>query len=329
MYTANRPPGQEAFSPVQLCGSGPHDIGSAERAHAQAAAVVTYMYVDTPELIEDLLHRKASQHGSETLVPLDAENNGKLLLPVRVGEETIIPGLLETGRKDMHHEPADELTAGKGDILEGRIVLIAFRHKGDEVSINRLHPGVSDGDTVGITPQIFNGIAEAGLPDIRAPGGIVKPVFQGSPGGWVCQGGTGGGEGKLPAFIKGVQGGKKLPPELRGKDFSWNKEAIAAGLQLPVRGEATPGDDAVDMGMEVQLLPPGMEDLDDAWGGAQELPVCGELQEGLCGAFVEEGVQKGLVGVNQCVQLYRDGEDHMEIRGIDDLGLACIHPQLL
>ena len=106
----------------------------------------------------------------------------------------------------MHHEPADELTAGKGDILEGRIVLIVFRHKGDEVSIDRLHPGVGDGDTVGITPQIFNGIAEAieGLPDVGAPGDSVKPVPEGSPGGWVCQGGTGRGEGKLPAFIKGV-----------------------------------------------------------------------------------------------------------------------------
>jgi len=107
---ANRPPGPEAFSIVQLCSSGPHDKGSAERAHAQAAAVVTYMYVDTPELIEDRIHRKASQHGFKTLVPLDAEDNGKLLLPVTVGEETIIPDFLETGRKDMHHEPADELT---------------------------------------------------------------------------------------------------------------------------------------------------------------------------------------------------------------------------
>ena len=85
----------------------------------------------------------------------------------------------------------------------------------------------------------------------------------------------------------------------------------------------------MDMGMEVQLLSPGMEDLDDAGGGPQELPVRGELQEGLCGASVEEGVQKGLVGVDQCVQLCRDGEDHMEIRCINDLGLARINPQLL
>jgi len=57
-----------------------------------------------------------------------------------------------------------------------------------------------------ITAEIFNGIAEAieGLPDVGAPGDSVKPVPEGSPGGWVCQGGTGRGEGKLPAFIKGV-----------------------------------------------------------------------------------------------------------------------------
>lgn len=186
---ANRPPGPEAFSIVQLYSSVPHDIGSAERAHAQAAAVGAYMQVDTPELIEDLIHRKASQHGFKTLVPLDAENDGKFFLPVTVGEETIIPDLLETGRKDMHHKPTNELTAGKGDLLQGRVISVVFRHKGNEIPINRLHPGVSDGDTVRITPQIFNGIAEAieGLPDVGAPGGIVKPVPEGSPGGGVCQ----------------------------------------------------------------------------------------------------------------------------------------------
>ncbi len=31
---------QEVASPVQLCGSGPHDMGSAERSHAQASAAL-------------------------------------------------------------------------------------------------------------------------------------------------------------------------------------------------------------------------------------------------------------------------------------------------
>ena len=87
---ANRPPGPEAFSIVQLCSSGPHDKGSAERAHAQAAAVVTYMYVDTPELIEDLIHRKASQHGFKTLVPLRTFS-GSAGIPMVLTDSSCIP----------------------------------------------------------------------------------------------------------------------------------------------------------------------------------------------------------------------------------------------
>lgn len=181
---ANRPPGPEAFSIVQLCSSGPHDKGSAERAHAQAAAVVTYMYVDTPELIEDLIHRKASQHGFKTLVPLDAEDDSKPLFAETVGKEAVIADLLESGREDVHHEPADELTAGKGHLFEGRIVPVVLCPKSDGVRRDRLHPGVGDGDAVGIAPQVLDGIAEAvkGLPDVWAPGSIVEPVPQGGPG---------------------------------------------------------------------------------------------------------------------------------------------------
>lgn len=44
---------------------------------------------------------------------------------------------------------------------------------------------------------------------------------------------------------------------------------------------------------------------------------------------MEEGVQEGLVCIDQGVKLCRDGEDHMEIGGADDLGLAGVYPQLL
>ena len=59
--------------------------------------------------------------------------------------------------------------------------------------------------------------------------------------------------------------------------------------------------------MEVELLPPGMEYLDDAGCGPQKLPVCRKLQESLSGALMEEGIQKGLVGIDQRVELGRYG----------------------
>ena len=324
---ASRP---EAASPIQLGVSALKDIRPAQGPHAQAPTSSADVHIDTPEAVEDLVHGEAGQHGLKTLVPLDAEDDSKPLFAETVGKEAVIADLLESGREDVHHEPADELTAGKGHLFEGRIVPVVLCPKSDGVRRDRLHPGVGDGDAVGIAPQVLDGIAEAvkGLPDVWAPGSIVEPVPQGGPGSGGHQGGAGSRERKLPAFMKGVEGGKELSPELSGKDPGGDEEAAATGPKLPVPGEPAAGDDAVDVGMEVELLPPGMEDLDDARGGTQEPPVSGELQQGLCGAPVEEGVEECLVCIDQGVKLCGDGEDHMEIGGINDLRLAGVDPEL-
>ena len=177
--TANKPPVREAVKHIQLKVSVPEHVGLPQEPQAEAAAGSADMYVTPPYFIDDLVHGKASQHGAKTLVPLYAEDGGKVLFPAAVVQETIITDLLEAGREYMHHEPADEFTAGKGDLLQGRIVFVVFCHKGNGTSTNRLYPGVGDGNAVCITPQIFNGIAETikGLPDVRAPGGIIKPVL--------------------------------------------------------------------------------------------------------------------------------------------------------
>ena len=179
LTTANKPPVREAVKRIQLKVSVPEHMGLPQGPHAEAAAGSADMYVTAPYFIDDLVHGKSGQHGAKTLAPLYAEDGGKVLFPAAVVQETIITDLLEAGREYMHHEPADEFTAGKGDLLQGRIVFVVFCHKGNRTSTNRLYPGVGDGNAVCVTPQIFNGIAETvkGLPDIRAPGGIVEPVL--------------------------------------------------------------------------------------------------------------------------------------------------------
>lgn len=136
------------------------------------------MHIDTPEAVEDLVNGEARQHGFKTLVSLDAEDDGKPLFPETVGKEAVIADLLKSGGEDMHHEPADELAAGKRHLFPGRIIPVVLCHKSDRVSSDRLHPGVGDGDAVGIAPQVLDGVAEAvkGLPDVGAPGSIVEPV---------------------------------------------------------------------------------------------------------------------------------------------------------
>ena len=137
--TANKPPVREAVKHIQLKVSVPEHVGLPQEPHAEAAAGSADMYVTPPYFIDDLVHGKASQHGAKTLVPLYAEDGGKVLFPAAVVQETIITDLLEAGREYMHHEPADEFTAGKGDLLQGRIVFVVFCHKGNGTSTNRLY----------------------------------------------------------------------------------------------------------------------------------------------------------------------------------------------
>jgi len=83
------------------------------------------------------------------------------------------------------------------------------------------------------------------------------------------------------------------------------------------------------MHMVVQLLVPGMEDLDDAGLGTEILLVRGQLQERFGTASMEEAVKKVLVAVNERVQFMGKGEDHMEIGGVNHLGPAPVHPDFL
>ena len=310
--------------------SFPGHVRPAQGTHAQAPTGRAYMDVISPDLIENLVHGEPGQHGLEPLVPLQAEDEFQVVFPVTVVEEAVITDLLEAGREHMHHEAPDEFQTGKGHLNGGGIIPAVLRGKGDGIPGDRLYPGIGDGDAVGIAPKVLNGIAEAieGLPDVRAPGGTAKGIPEHSPGGRILQGSAGIRERELPGTVKGVQGGKELPFELCSEHPGRDKEMVSCHLKPAVFGKAAPGDDAVDVGVEVELLPPGMEYLDDAGYSAQELPVSGQLQQGLRGAPVEEGAEEGLVCIDRRVQLCRNCKHYMEIRRIDDLCPPRIDPDL-
>lgn len=93
----------------------------------------------------------------------------------------------------------------------------------------------------------------------------------------------------------------------------------AAFLQLQILSEPSPGDNAVDMGMEIQFLPPGVQDLYDTGSGAEESRILSAFQQSMCRTGVHQRIEKLLVGIDQRIQLSGDGKDYMEIRGINDL----------
>lgn len=93
-----------------------------------------------------------------------------------------------------------------------------------------------------------------------------------------------------------------------------------------VRSQAAAGNDAVHMDVVIQLLIPGMEDLDDAGRSTKELFIGREFQKSFGTAFMEEAVKELLVTTEKGIQFMGQGKDNMEVRGIDDFGTALIHP---
>lgn len=83
------------------------------------------------------------------------------------------------------------------------------------------------------------------------------------------------------------------------------------------------------MGMEGKIAPPGMENAHES-DVRTEMPfVPCHLEQGVRTAAVEKIVQNLPVGKDERIKLRRDGEDCMEIRGIDHIGLPRINPFFL
>ena len=96
-----------------------------------------------------------------------------------------------------------------------------------------------------------------------------------------------------------------------------------------VRSQAAAGNDAVHMHMVTEFLIPGMEHLDDPGSCAEILSAGGKLQQCLGAAPVQEAIEELLVAEDQGVQFMGEREYHMEVRCINDLCPALIHPELL
>jgi len=80
--------------------------------------------------------------------------------------------------------------------------------------------------------------------------------------------------------------------------------------------------------MIVQRLPPSVEDLNDAGGGAEELLVCGKVEQGIGDDPVKKRIKQGLVRVKDVVEFKRDSKNHMEIGSVYDLRAAVVNPNL-
>jgi hypothetical protein len=123
------------------------------------------------------------------------------------------------------------------------------------------------------------------------------------------------------------EAGEEEPAEQTPQRFDRQKEGRpASDPSLAVWREAAAGNDAMNMRVVGERLAPGMKHGEQAGLGAQTPWIGGERHDGLCRASHQEGIDHGLVLKRDRRRARRQGEDDMEVRHGEKLGLAGGEP---
>jgi hypothetical protein len=188
---------------------------------------------------------------------------------------------------------------------------------------------VGDGDAVGIATEIAQRVfrsAEGRL-------GIDDPVV-------TEQRSEPGGEGsrfrkwrevtverELVVEEGGLQAGDELATKDAAEHLDRQEERMAGRDPVGVVGsEAARGGHAVDVGMMLEPLVPGMEHAEEADLRAEVAGIASDLQQG-CGTGLEEQVvDDALVLEREWSEFPWQGEDEVHIAGGQQLPFACLEP---
>src|ERR1035437_2793096 len=113
--------------------------------------------------------------------------------------------------------------------------------------------------------------------------------------------------------------------EASAEDFDGQQKFTAASdPPVMVWGQAAAGNDAVQVGMEVQVLPPGMEHGEEPGFHPQALRVAGNGEQGFGDGAEEHVVDDLLIVEGDGGDLLGVSEDHVKVIGGQQLGGALL-----
>ena len=93
-----------------------------------------------------------------------------------------------------------------------------------------------------------------------------------------------------------------------------------------IRSETAGGNHAVDMGMMLQSLIPGMEHAEEADLGTEVAGIAGDLQQGLSAGVKQQVVDQPFVLQCERSQFPRQGEDDVHVAGGQQLPFPRLEP---
>ena len=198
-----------------------------------------------------------------------------------VGEESEVSDTHQTAGQNVQQEAAQELMCGNGHELLLAAVGMVSPAEGDAIALKGHEAMVGDGDAVGIASQVVEnmfGAAEGRLgvndPGLLAefPEEVVERVRRGELLKRAME---------LEAVL--LEKFTKLVAELLAEDFAecLDGQEEAARRVDPsgaIGNKAASGNDVVDMGMMLEVLPPGMEHAEEPYVRAEALGVAGKFE---------------------------------------------------
>lgn len=246
--------------------SGWWNIASSNPPHRGGTTVGTQTNVEIPDGFYELCYRKSGVTLFKTLPVLKLKNDFEILCFHPVIQKAVIAYFLKTTGEYMHQITPDEFRVVQGNLTFWLPRLFPSGSKGNLILCNGKNPVVGDGDSVGITSQILDGIAKPmkGFLDIGAPVLFIKMVLPFLPVIRIPQLFTGRRKNKGAAFVKGREKGHIFTFELIPQDRHRDKKFTGGFPDFPIPCKASAGNNAVHMDMITKLLVPRMEDLDDS-----------------------------------------------------------------
>src|SRR5271170_907731 len=128
-------------------------------------------------------------------------------------------------------------------------------------------------------------------------------------------------------MIDGLESGDKLAAEDTTEHLGGKEEGAARGDPAGmIRSETAGGNHAVDMGMMLQSLVPGMEHAEETDLGSQVAGIASDLQQGCSTGVEQQVVDQPFILQCEGSQFPRQGEDDVHVAGGQQLPFPRLEP---
>ena len=238
--------------------------------------------------------------------------------PVTGSEDTVVADVDEAEREDVLGIATHELHPGKGYLLDLAVVTVVLILKGDILVIHREDARVSDGHAVGIAGEILQRALRSADRALR----IDHPRLGKALGPNCTRDFPDRGE-----FCH-ILRPEHIPEGLHGKEERFLLSGFDLREGLPparLRPPASPGHDAVQVGMEHEIASPGMQQGCHPQLHTSLLP---ERLQGIPRCVKQRSISRLLVAEDELVQRLRNGEHDVEVSLRQQFFLAGKKPGL-